>query len=89
MYDRELSKYDESGVLKDEQSPSLLVGDHVEYIDAKHVRRKLTKIKLHGVWNGEYVRFNDKERTLVRNIRWLRKMDEDEVIKCHKVKKFI
>lgn len=70
------SKYDEFGVLKDTQwINNIPIGTWVEYIDTKNVNRKQKKVKLIGIWNGEYVAFNDKEKTIVRTTRWLTIVD--------------
>lgn len=52
------------------------IGDTVEYVDAKTgqigKRKGTIHIILQGVWDGEKVQFNDKDKTLVRSKEWLR-----------------
>lgn len=52
-------------------------GDMVEYIDTKNILigkiRKMVKVPLQGIWDGNQVIFDDKEQTTVRTIWWLTK----------------
>ena len=70
------SKYDSDGVLKTFITPIINKGDTVSYIDTVLVgegrRKKSTKVRLIGIWDGEKVEFDDKDKTVVRNKRWLR-----------------
>ena len=51
-------------------------GDFVEYIDTKSVtvkgKRIAAKVSCFGLWDGEFVECCDKERTTVRNLKWIR-----------------
>jgi hypothetical protein len=74
MYDRNLSKYDESGVLKNLPEEDIIKGDWVSYTDTISVGKKHIKVNLAGMWDGEKVEFSDKHHTIVRNKRWLKKL---------------
>ena len=70
------SKYDSYGVLKDVQEINIQIGSVVEYTDTISTKSKTggqssKKVKLTGVWNGDHVAFNDKDKTVVRTTRWL------------------
>jgi hypothetical protein len=69
-------KYDTYGNIIGTKLDDIRKGDLVEYIDTKTiiVDKKPFKIKipLQGVWDGEKVQFDDKEKTLVRSIHWLK-----------------
>jgi len=69
-----MSKYDESGVLKTILTPNLKSGDSVRYNDVRREGRKLIKIWIHGIWDGEKVEFYNTNQTIVRNKRWLIKL---------------
>jgi hypothetical protein len=52
-------------------------GDKVEYVTAytkklPNGRGEYDKKTLTGIWDGDKVEFNDKERTIVRTIHWLK-----------------
>ena len=53
----------------------IVEGDKVMYIDIIwdiiEGKRQTVKIKKFGVWDGEKVVLEDKERTTVRNKNWL------------------
>ena len=67
------SKYDSFGILKNIPWLEIKKGDLVEYIDTKIINKKPIKISLIGIWNGEKVCFTDKDNTIVRTTRWLKK----------------
>lgn len=71
------SKYDEYGVTKSIPWEDIKKGDKVCYIDSKcGENNKTIKVSLYGIWDGKKVEFNDSDKTVVRNIRWLSKVDE-------------
>ena len=50
-------------------------GDTVLYIDAKAGEYGRTYyVELVGIWDGEKVEFPDKEKTVIRNINWLKNL---------------
>jgi hypothetical protein len=50
------------------------IGDNVLYFDTIHINNIPYKRILKGIWNGEKVCFNDKEHTIVRTKKWLKKI---------------
>lgn len=69
--------YNCHGVLCTEIEPIINIGDIVEYIDTGNLvdnKGRQTKIKLpiYGIWDGEKVQFNDKDKTIVFNKWWLK-----------------
>lgn len=72
------TKYDSYGNLIGTVLDDIKAGDKVEYIDTKggyFTRKKFVqKISLIGIWDGEKVVFDDKEKTTVRTIHWLKKI---------------
>jgi len=68
------SKYNSYGVLKTKQKPNITPNTLVEYIDTKMKNNKRIKVKLHGIWDGNKVVFNDKDKTTVRTVWWLTKI---------------
>jgi len=77
-----ISKYDTNGNLIPFKSDNILPGDTVLYLDSKsklvtdeHGQGSRVRYfeKLVGIWNGSYVQFDDVEKTVVRNINWLKK----------------
>jgi len=75
------SKFDSYGVLNNSQNIDIPIGSAVEYIDTKISKQKSRKVKLTGIWNGNYVAFNDKDKTIVRNTKWLTLTDNFKQIK--------
>jgi len=65
------NNFDSYGVLIDSQNIDMPIGSTVEYIDTKISKQKSRKVKLTGIWNGDYVAFNDKDKTIVRTTKWL------------------
>jgi len=47
-------------------------GDRVKYIDTERINGKSIKVEKFGVWDGEKVVLEDKEKTTVRNKNWLK-----------------
>jgi len=82
VYDSELfygqDIYDEFGVLRTQLWEDIKKGDKVVYYDTISIkdngRWKNVKVPLEGVWDGEKVQFDDKDKTLVRTTRWLKKI---------------
>ena len=75
--DKIISKYDEFGVLRSIPWEDIKKGDLVEYLDTKKEpgnNGKTYKVSLKGIWDGEKVCFDDKEKTIVRTTRWLKKL---------------
>jgi len=70
------TKYDSYGNLIGKVLDDIKSGDRVEYIDTKNYfvgKKKINeKISLRGIWDGEKVVFDDKEKTTVRSIHWLK-----------------
>lgn len=54
-------------------------GDRVLFVEARSQRTergsKTVKVELTGIWDGEKVEFDDKEKTTVRTINWLAKIN--------------
>ncbi len=46
-------------------------GDRVKYIDTERIKDKTIKVEKFGIWDGEKVVLEDKEKTTVRNKEWL------------------
>ena len=70
-------KFDTYGNLIGTKLDDIRKGDLVEYINTKTIvvgKNKQIKIKekFTGIWDGEKVQFDDKEKTLVRSIHWLK-----------------
>jgi hypothetical protein len=52
-------------------------GDRVKYVDTDWCPKgKTIKVDKFGIWDGEKVILEDKERTTVRNKEWLENMEE-------------
>ena len=71
--------YDENGVLRNSSIDDIEKGDKVCYLDVKNGKnvkgRKITvKEPLYDVWDGEKVEFDDEDKTIIRNRRWLKKL---------------
>ena len=66
-------KYDKYGNLTGTVLANIKKGDVVEYTDTKSISAtKKRKVVLQGTWDGEKVQFDDKDRTTVRAIQWLK-----------------
>lgn len=64
----------------DKPEPLINKGDLVLYWDVKAIktgnRVKNVKVGVGGYWDGEKVECCDKEHTIVRNKKWLTKVNE-------------
>ena len=74
-----MTDYDEWGVPRNKPWDDIKKGDIVEYVDTRLILnpvtevKKLTKVTLKGIWDGEKVEFKDKDDVVVRTTRWLKK----------------
>ena len=76
-------KYDKYGNLAGTVLLDFIAGDIVEYSETRSIdKNKKTVVTLQGVWDGEKVEFDDKERTTVRAVQWLRLADK--CVKCNR-----
>lgn len=72
------SKYNVYGKLIGTVPDNIIKGDLVSYKDSKTIMlgksRKRVHVILKGEWDGEKVEFNDTDKTVVRTIHWLTKL---------------
>jgi len=67
------SKYDEFGILKTIPWENIKKGDFVEYASFYLEKYEIKKEILYGIWDGEKVEFDDKNKHVIRTTRWLKK----------------
>lgn len=68
------NKYDEFGIPKYIPRPDIKKGDKVCYFDVERIDKKLVRIPLYGIWDGEKAEF-EHQKTVVRTTRWLFKVN--------------